>query len=296
MSCRYDFEMSNAVAASANESDPALELAFSRFLKFWRTLRELSQEELAHQLGSSPRHISRLENGVNQPGEALVKELAKVLKLGQRDSNHLLVSAGYIPLEQRADFHAPELKWLRKAMTLTLRGLDPYPTIVMDSTANILMVNRGWVGFYLKSIAPQTLAKVTNHFDFLFSHRGAGNLLSNWENTLSAILMSLQQTALFTNKPEDQAIVSRLSSHPNVPEDWQQRGANFEPMASYRVQVEFYGTLHRFFSVSSTVSAMGPVAYAPEPRLILNTLYPEDEELDLAAIVSTEYTHPLLFY
>lgn len=284
------------MAEPQNEADPTSELAFSRFLKFWRGLRELSQEELAHRLASSPRHISRLENGVSRPGETMVKDIARVLELGQRDSNHLLVSAGYIPIEKPADFHAPELKWLRKAMTLTLRGLDPYPTIVMDSSANILMVNKGWVGFFSKSIPRQSLDKVTNHFDFLFSHKGAGNLLSNWENTLSAILMSLQQTALFTNNPADQEILDRLASYPNVPEDWQQRGANFEPMASFRVQMEFNGALHRFFSVSSTVSAMGPVAYASEPRLILNTLYPTDENLDLSPIISGELEHPLLFY
>lgn len=275
---------------------PAAEAVFSRFLKFWRGVHNLSQEELAFRVNSSPRHISRLENGSSRPSEAMVRDIGEALALGKRDLNHLLLAAGYAPLEEKIDFNAPELKWLRKAMTLTLRALDPYPASVVDSAANILMVNRGWVGFYANLIGQERLAEVSNFYDFLFSRHGAGNIVSDWQDTLSAILMSIQQTALFTEDDAALATLARLEAYPSVPEDWRQRAARTEPMASFRVQVSIDGTLQRFFSVSTMAGALGPTAFASEPRLSIVTLYPEDESFDLSALMADDLTHPLLFY
>jgi transcriptional regulator with XRE-family HTH domain len=270
------------------------DLAFGRFLKFWRGVFKLSQEELAFRLDSSPRHISRLENGSSRPSESIVIDVCKVLDLGQRDSNHLLISAGYAPIEKGLDFHSPELKWLRKAMTRNLQALDPYPTALLDTSSNILMVNRGWVGFYRNIMSQQALDQVCNHYDFLFSREGAGNIVSDWEDTLSVILMSLHQQSLFASENVNQA--TRLAKHHSVPDDWQQRAAKLEPMASFRVQINIHGSLMRFFSVSSTVGALGPTAYASEPNLSINTLYPDDDSVDLSHLVNDNLQHPLLFY
>jgi transcriptional regulator with XRE-family HTH domain len=276
--------------------DAPPEIAFGRFLKFWRGVHSLSQEDLAEKLDSSPRHISRLENGSGRASETLVLEIAKALNLGKRDLNHLLISAGYAAQEDKVDFHSPEMKWLRKSMLYTLKALDPYPTAIMDGSANILMVNRAWVGFFRNSIPQALLDKVNNHYDFLFSREGAGKDVSQWEDTLSLILMSLQQKVLFSNAPAEQAELERLLNLPVVPKDWQQRASKIEPMASFRVQTEINGVLQKFFSVSSTVGAIGPAAYVSEPQLTINTLYPEDESMALASLIHDDLIHPLLFY
>ncbi|MFT5690780.1 MAG: transcriptional regulator with XRE-family HTH domain [Oceanicoccus sp.] len=279
-----------------HEIEPEPELAFGRFLKFWRGLHRLSQEALADKLQSSPRHISRMENGSSRPSETMVLDICNVLSLGIRDSNHLLISAGFAAAEQHVDFHSPDMKWLRKSMAMTLKALDPYPTVLLDSSANILMVNRGWVGVFRNSLDQGALENVTNHYDFLFNQEGAGSLVSNREDTLSVILMSLKQRALFSNDQNDQNLQSRLESHPSVPEDWQQRAAKLEPMASFRVQMSINGSLNRFFSVITTVGALGPTAYASEPKLSIHTLYPEDDNLDLNPFIDASLSHPLLIY
>lgn len=271
-------------------------LPFGRFLKFWRGVHDLSQEELAYRIESSPRHISRMENGSSRPSEAIVITISRALHLGKRDSNHLLIAAGYAPAEEKLDFQSAELKWLRKAMTLTLRALDPYPTTLTDSSTNFLMVNRGWVGFFRKNVPKDMLDTFTNQYDFLFSRKGAGKIVSNWEDTLSVILMTVQQRALLTGDTADEAIRNKLASHPSVPADWQQRAAKIEPMASFRVQIELDGRLQRFFSVNRMVDPLGPAALGAEPHFTLNTLYPEDESLDLLSLIEGDLTHPLLFY
>ena len=51
--------------------------AFGRFLKFWRAIRNLSQEEIAFRLDCSARHINRIENGNGHPSESLIEDLAE---------------------------------------------------------------------------------------------------------------------------------------------------------------------------------------------------------------------------
>lgn len=272
------------------------ELAFGRFLKFWRNVHGISQEELAHRLDSSPRHISRLENGSSRPSEAIIEDIAIAIDLKPRDRNHLRISAGYSPKEEKVDFHSAQLKWLRKAMNLTLKAMDPYPAALLDNSNNILMVNRAWVGFYQATIPAAKLQSVSNHYDFLFSRQGAGTLLTGWEDTLSMIVMSMKQAALLSNSKDERDLLETFIQNPNVPKDWAQRASRLEPMASFRVQAEFQGKLEKFYSVNQTIGALGPAAYISEPKLTLSTLYPEDETLDMSSIVSDSLKHPLLNY
>jgi transcriptional regulator with XRE-family HTH domain len=269
---------------------------FGRFLKFWRGVHRLSQEQLADLINSSPRHISRLENGSSRPSQTIATDIAEALQLGQRDTNHLLIAAGFLPSNPELDFHAPELRWLRNTMTMSIKALDPYPAIVVNESNDILMVNRGWVGLFNQTINKSILDRVSNNFEFLFSRQGAGTFISGWEDTLSVILMSVEQRALFSNDPSDHDMRDRLAKHENVPADWRQRAARLEPMSSFRMQINLNGELKKFFSVHSTVSTLGPSAFLSGPSININTLYPEDETLDLGQFYSGELSHPLLFY
>jgi len=275
-------------------SNTIAENAFGRFLKFWRKVHKVSQEALAFKLNSSARHISRLENGSSRASESLIKDIAQVLSLGERDTNHLLIAAGYAAELKKVDFNSDKLKWLRNAMMLNLRALDPHPTALLDSSANILMVNKAWVGFYRQQNT--NIENVTNLFDLLFNIQGAEINNSTQQDTLSVILMSLQQQALFSNKKEDYDLPLRLAKSNNVPSNWQQRAATLEPMASFRTQTTIKGIKRSFYSVNSTVGALGPTAYASAPQLTINTLFPEDDNFDLNAFIQDDIKHPLLHY
>jgi DNA-binding XRE family transcriptional regulator len=270
-------------------------LTFGIYLKFWRNLHQLSQEELAFRHGSSPRHISRLENGSSRPSENFIEEIAGVLTLGERDRNHLRLSAGYSPMQKKVSFNDPQLKWLRKAMRLTLKSMDPYPTTLTDSVGNLLMVNRGWVGFYQKTLPNVDINKIHNVYDFMFSRDGSGPIISDWDNTLSMILMALQQDTMLSEGEEKKTLLQRLLKHSTVPSDWKQRAAKLEPMASFRLQINYDGALEQFYNVSQTVGAIGPAAYASEPNMTITTLYPEDETIDLTNLMAGDLDHPLLF-
>lgn len=276
------------VDASINNDSP-----FSGLLRFWRSVHQVSQEELAYRTGSSARHLSRLENGHVSPSLEMVEAIAVALDMLDRDSNHLLIAAGFRAQEKQADFRSADLKWLRKAMALTLRALDPHPTVLIDGCGDILMVNESWVAFYSQLIGEHHLECVTNHFDLLFSLHDASSGSKAYTDALCLILMSIQQDVLLTQNNAMQQRLTRLCATPGVPDDWARRAAQLDPMASFRVELQIDDSPERFFSVSQTVGAMGPTAYVSEPRLTINTLYPENAAKHAGADAQG-YRHPLL--
>ena len=269
---------------------------FGRLLRFWRSVRQISQEELAGRIGVSVRQISRVENGNSRPGEALIEDLAKALDVLERDRNHLRFAAGYTPIEESVDFHGPDMKWFRKAMTLVLKANDPFPSMLLTGVGDILMVNRAWVSFYRTTISAERLRNVSNHWEFLFSSQGIGPYLEGWETTLSVIYMSLMQSALMYPSESLDRVLETLRSHRNLPDDWASRATSLAPMASYRIQAPYKGESHRFLCVNQIVGALGPTAYVSEPKLSISTLYPENENLEMELCDSAELEHPLLCY
>lgn len=276
-------------------SEPATS-AFGRLLRFWRQVQQKNQEDLAYSIESSPRHISRLENGHVQPSQEMVLKIASSLALKERDTNHLLIAAGFTPQPGRVDFHSPQLKWLRKAMVMTLRALDPYPSVLINGAGDILMVNRSWVSFYQAVAGTQALDEVTNHFDFLFSLPATEDASEAWKDALSLILMSMQQDVLLGNNQAVEPLLKRLSAQPQVPSDWARRGCPARSHGQLSDSDENKRQSQIFYNVNQTVGAMGPTAYVSEPRLTISSLYPQDET---APPVNTDHAsvkHPLLFY
>ncbi len=269
---------------------------FGPLLKFWRGVHGLSQETLALCAESSTRHISCLENGKAHPSRLMVLKLAEVLELGDRDSCYLLVGAGYQPTAKSVDFNSSEYKWLRKAMMLSLKAMDPFPAALMDRYGCLLMVNKGWVSFHRLTMSEQELAQASNHFELLFRGQRSDDVSEVKLNTISMILMALQQEDLLSGEDYYSEVINDLMTHSHIPKDWKKRAATLEPQASFRVQMDMEGKPQNFFSVSQTVGAMGPTSFISEPRLTINTLYPEDTELDMNAYLDTSLKHPLLPY
>lgn len=278
------------------ESSSETPSSFGPLLKFWRNIRKLSQEAMALNADSSTRHISCLENGKAHPSRAMIDKLSEVLNLGERDSCYLQLSAGYLPAAKAVNFHDPQYSWLRKAMILTLKAMDPFPAALMDRYGKLLMVNKGWVAFHGSLVNKQDLDNAENHYEFLFSHHHNHTPSEVKKNTLALILMAMQQEALLSQDESYKDMFDGLLALPDVPSDWKQRAASLEPQASFRVQMDINHVQQNFFSVSQMVGALGPTSFVSEPRLIINTLYPENPDLDLSKNINDQMSHPLLAY
>ena len=226
----------------------------------------------------------------------MIDKLSEVLKLGERDSCYLQLAAGYLPAAKAVDFHDPKFSWLRNAMILTLKAMDPFPAALMDRYGKLIMVNKGWVAFHSKTVDKKDLDAADNHYEFLFSHKHNHTPSEVKKNTLALILMAIKQESLLSQDPDYQGMFDELLKLPDVPHDWEQRAANLEPQASFKVQMDINHVQQNFYSVSQMVGALGPTSFVSEPRLIINTLYPENPDLDLSKNMRADLEHPLLVY
>lgn len=269
---------------------------FGKLLKFWRQLRNFSQEELAFRIDSASRHISRLEKGQAHPGLEMVENIATAMDMRERDRHLLLLSAGYSPHSANADILSDEFSVRRKEIIRSLRSLDPNPSFLTDVTGKLIMVNRAWLGFQKNLISNKPIDSVTNFFEFLFEYAGQELLPQNFENTLSVFLLSLRQAAIFSNNEATQGLFERLVRSPATPDDWQTRAANRESGQDFHINALINGRGEKFFSHSHNINLRGPLDYVSQPELILVTFYSEDETLDLSSLLSHENKHPLLLY
>lgn len=71
---------------------------FGAALARLRTERGLSQSRLAHEAGLDHSYISRVERGKREPSRETVLALATVLDSTHRQTDVLLIAAGYRPV------------------------------------------------------------------------------------------------------------------------------------------------------------------------------------------------------
>jgi transcriptional regulator with XRE-family HTH domain len=114
---------------------------FPLVLREHRTVRKLSQLELAVRCGTTQRHLSFIESGRSEPGRGLVLRLAESLELPLRERNELLVAAGYAPPYRETALSDPALAHVRSALEHILAGHLPYPAIVVDRHGDLVAAN-----------------------------------------------------------------------------------------------------------------------------------------------------------
>src|SRR5258708_38555455 len=69
---------------------------FSSLLKHWRSVRRLTQIELAVDANVSAQHVCFLETGRSQPSREMVQLLGSALDLPLEERNALHVAAGFV--------------------------------------------------------------------------------------------------------------------------------------------------------------------------------------------------------
>ena len=110
-------------------------------LREWRRRRRRTQLELALDAGVSARHLSFIETGRSNPSREMVVLLADQLEVPFRETNQLLLAAGYAPLYPEESLDDPVLAPVREALDMILRGHEPYPGVVVDRYWNVVAAN-----------------------------------------------------------------------------------------------------------------------------------------------------------
>ena len=115
---------------------------FSSLLKHWRSVRRLTQIELAVDANVSARHVCFLETGRSQPSREMVHLLGSALDLPLEERNALHVAAGFVPPYGDKGLAADNLQPVRQALDFILRQQEPYPGIVIDGHWDVRIRNQ----------------------------------------------------------------------------------------------------------------------------------------------------------
>ena len=277
-------------------AEEVAEGAFGRLLRYWRRVRKRSQEDVALEIDSSIKHISFLENGRSLPSRDIILRLANYFGLSGRETNNLLAAASFSPISIE-QLNLRESKLLRSALVHTLRGLDPFPSAIIDRAGNVSMLNRGWleiIGKRLPSIHQQAQFNV---MDIFMGDEGLKPFMEDWEDAICAFLVVLQQEVLmFQDRPSILAM-QRYLADISVPRDWQVRGANRLTLSGMYSRISLPGDEPRnYLHVFNTV---GSVRLVPDPVLMIYSIFPEEDAVGAswsARILGNSYEHPLLGY
>jgi transcriptional regulator with XRE-family HTH domain len=191
-------------------------------LREWRSVRRLSQLDLALAADVSSRHLSYVETGRAQPSRDLVSRLAQTLEIPLRERNSLLVAAGYAPEYSETALSAPEMATVRKAIELILNKQDPYPGIVMNRHWDLLMANESTARIFAWLLGrPPTQPNIMKTF---FDPAGVRPYVVNWEECAGDLIRHLHNDlAAVPSDARTSQLMREVLAFPDVPQRWARR-------------------------------------------------------------------------
>jgi transcriptional regulator with XRE-family HTH domain len=191
---------------------------FPSRLSWWRRKRGLSQLQLAMTAACSQRHISFLELGRTKPSREMVLRLSGALDLPLRQSNELLLAAGYAPVWAETDLTATSLAPIREALDYILAQQEPFPAVVVDRRWNLLQANKGAVVLVEFLVGPIERGTAINLADALVAPDVLRPHLTNWSEVVRYFVRSVEADAAADATPATAALLDRLLSYQDVRE------------------------------------------------------------------------------
>jgi transcriptional regulator with XRE-family HTH domain len=192
--------------------------SFPARLASLRKWRGLSQLQLAAAADCSQRHISFLELGRTQPSREMMRRLSAALGLSFRQSNELLLAAGFAPIWSDTPLDAETLAPIRQALNFMLEQQEPYPAVVVDRRWNLLQANKGAVAMVEFLVGPLTPGAAINLADALVAPDVLRPHLTNWQEVVAYFVRSVEADAAADATKESAALRDRLLSYPDVQE------------------------------------------------------------------------------
>ncbi len=189
---------------------------FPERLAWWRKKRGYSQMQLALTASCSQRHISFLELGRSKPSREMVLRLSDVLDIPLRQSNAMLLAAGFAPVWPVTDLGADSLAPVREALNYILSQQEPFPAVVVDRHWNLLQANKGAVALVEFLVGPIAPGTPINLADALVGPAVLRPHLVNWDAIVRYFVRSVEADAASDATPETAALLERLLGYEDV--------------------------------------------------------------------------------
>jgi transcriptional regulator with XRE-family HTH domain len=247
---------------------------FGVLLRHWRSVRRVSQLDLALDADISTRHLSCVETGRAQPSREMVLRLAEALQVPLRERNPLLLAAGYAPLYRQTVLDAPEVDAARRAVELFVTQLEPNPVFVLDRYWNTLRMNAGAKRF-LALFPGCDSGNPHNGPRLVFDPEGLRPHLENWDVVAAHIIRRVSREA--ADNPSDEmlkAYLGQLLSYPGVPNRWRMLDLDGAPPPFLTLNYRWKDSTLRWFSALTTLGTPLDVALQ---ELRIESFFPADE-------------------
>ena len=249
-------------------------------LRYWRSVRRLSQLALAHAAEVSVRHVNFIETGRAGPSREMVLVLARVLDVPLRERNTLLVAAGFAPVYLETRLDAPELASVRRALDAILLQQEPYPAVVMDRYWDILQVNAAAGRFFRFLLGERAARLPSNVLRRMFDPQAVRPLVANWDAYAEALIQRVHRECVGgVPDARTEALLRELLSYPEVPRSW--RSANPGTPLLPLVPIAFARDEHRF-DFFSTVTTLGTPQDITLQEIRIECFFPVDAATEAA--------------
>jgi transcriptional regulator with XRE-family HTH domain len=247
---------------------------FGVLLRHWRSVRRVSQLDLALDAEISTRHLSCVETGRAQPSREMVLRLAEALQVPLRERNALLLAAGYAPLYRHTGLDAPELDAARRAVELFIAQLEPNPVLVLDRHWNILRMNAGAKRFLTLFPGCDSVTPL-NGPRMVFHPQGLRPFVENWDTIAAHIIRRIHREV--ADNPSDETLKSfldELLSYPGVPSRWSTIDLDGTPPPFLTINYRWKNSTLRLFSAFTTLGTPLDVVLQ---ELRIESFFPADE-------------------
>jgi transcriptional regulator with XRE-family HTH domain len=217
-------------------------------LREWRTVRRLSQLDLALSAGVSARHLSYVETGKAQPSREMVRRFAEVLGMPARERDALLVAAGHAPEAAETVLSGSEQANIQRAVDYFLAQHEPYPAFLVSRHWDVLMANRGAqrIGDFVMDGRPSAHRNIIRQ---VFDPADMRAATANWEELAGELIRHVHAAvAAMPSDPVPRALLEEALAYPGVPPQWRTRDPNATLSPLLTTVFRKHGRELRFFS------------------------------------------------
>lgn len=141
--------------------------------------------------------------------------LAAHLDVPLRETNELLVAAGFAPEYGHTDLDAPEMAAVRESLDLVLRHAEPYPALVVDRHWNLVRANAG-LGLLLSGVASSLLVPPVNVLRVSLHPHGMAPSIEDLAGYAALVLTTLRREAALFGDSVLASLHDELTGYPGV--------------------------------------------------------------------------------
>src|SRR5689334_16773509 len=146
----------------------------------------------------------------------MVVRLATALDMPLRQSNELLLAAGFAPAWTEAALDAAALAPVRDALAYILKQQEPFPAVVVDRRWNLLQANKGAVALVDFLVGPLEPGTKVNLADALVAPNVLRPYLANWQEVVRYFVRGVEGDAAMDGADESAALLARLLAYDDV--------------------------------------------------------------------------------